>query len=174
MEPPEEAIPETPPIKPVDEDKKALFSSIQYQVQDLLFEQDETTFFARMIPYSGSIKEILVKIKQNQIIMSGCLKRENIPKTNLELKIDGEPKEPSWGDPWQDIFLIGEEKIIRGIKACSEIANRMNSLGTVFIKFESQIKGECFQLTCNETEESIKLAYSLIKDLQLFFEVSLY
>lgn len=174
-EPANETEPLSPSRKPIDELKKSYFSSIQYQVQDLLFEQDDTCFIARLIPYSGSIKEIMVKIAQNQIKISGCLKRENLPLVNLELRIDGEPKEPSWSDPWQDISLLGEEKIIKRIKIRSEIANRMNSLGTVFIKFESQTKGKiCFQLICNETENSVKLAHSLIKDLQLFFEISLY
>jgi parallel beta-helix repeat protein len=174
---PTERLEEEPPvpIKPVDEDKKSLFFSIQYQVQDLIFEQDDIGLFVQIIPYSGSIRVIKVKIVQNQIIMSGCLKRENIPITSLELKIEGEPKEPSWDDPWQDISILGEAKIIKGIKARSEIANRLKSLGTAVIKFESQTKGEiCFQLTCNEAKESVKLAYLLIKDLQLFFEISLY
>lgn len=76
FKPSDEATPVTPSIKPVDEDKKSLFSSIQYQVQDLIFEQDDTGLIARLIPYSGSIKEIIVEFKQNQIIMSGCLQKE--------------------------------------------------------------------------------------------------
>ncbi|MFX0206980.1 MAG: hypothetical protein ACFFDT_13415, partial [Candidatus Hodarchaeota archaeon] len=109
------------------------------------------------------------------IIMNGCLRRENIPEINLEIKIKGEPKESLWDDPWQDISLLGEEKIIKGIKMRSEIANRLNSLGSATVKFKSKVKGEiCFQLVCNETKEAVKLAYSLIKDLQLFFEISLY
>ena len=51
----------------------------------------------------------------------------------------------------------------------------MASLGKVRIKADSQTKGEiCLRLTCNETKDAIKNAYSLIKDLQSYFEFSLY
>lgn len=94
---------------------------------------------------------------------------------DLELKIDQEPRDLSWDDPWQDITLLGEEKIIKGIKMRSEIADRLASLGTAVVKVESQTKGEiCLQITCNETEEALKLTHSLIKDLQLMFEIAFY
>ena len=174
-EPSKAAITVTPPTEPVSEEKQSLFSSIEYQVQDMIFEQGDTGPIVLIIPYSGSIKEIKVNFDKNQIIMSGCLKRQNLPLANLELQINGEPRQPSWDDPWQDITLSGEEKILKQIKLRSEIADRLTSLGTALIKVESQTKGEiCIQLTCTEAKEAIKHAYSLIKDLQLFFEISFY
>ena len=107
--------------------------------------------------------------------MGGCLKKPNLPQINLELKTGGEPRQPSWEDPWQDITLIGEENVIKRIKMRSEIADRLVSLGEAKVKVESKNERElCLQLTCNETQEAIKIAYSLIKDLQFFFEISYY
>ncbi|MHA2247004.1 MAG: right-handed parallel beta-helix repeat-containing protein [Candidatus Hodarchaeales archaeon] len=173
LKPLKEAKPIIPPIEPVDEDKQSLFSSIQYRVQDLIFEQSDAGPLVRLVPYSGSIKEILVEFKQNQIVMSGYLQQQNLPRMNLELKIDGKPRKPSWDNPWQDITLLGEEKIIKGIKQNTEIAGQLSSLGTALVKVESPTKGEIsLHLTCNETNEAIEHAYSLIKDLQLFFDSS--
>lgn len=170
-----EIITELSPLKSVSEEKRTLFSSFQYQVQDLIFEEEDEGIVVRLIPFSGSIKEIKVTFNQNQIIMEGCLKKQNLPLVNLELKTEGEPRQPSWEDPWQDIALIGEEKVLKRIKMRSGIAHQFVSLGEAKIKVESQKKGEiCLQLTCNETEEAIKIAYSLIKDLQLFLEISFY
>ncbi len=171
----EDAIDVTAPSELGSEEIQSLFSSIQYQVQELLFEQGDTGPFVRIIPYSGSLKEIKVDFDQSQIIMSGCLKRQNLPIVNLELKINGEPGQPSWEDPWYKITLTGEESIIKRIKLRSEIADRLISLGTAFIKVESEIQGEiCILLSCNETQEAVKVAYSLIRDLQSFFEISFY
>ena len=107
--------------------------------------------------------------------MSSCLKRLNLSEVNLESKIDGEPRQPSWDDLWEEITLIGEEKIINRIKLRREIANRLASIGTALIKVGSPTKGEiCIQLTSNETPEVVKEAYLLIKDIQSFFEISYY
>ncbi|MFX1285016.1 MAG: zinc ribbon domain-containing protein [Promethearchaeota archaeon] len=171
----EKMVTVTSPKESVSEEKRSLFTSIQYQVQDLVFEQDDTGPFVRIIPYSGSLEEIRVDFFKNQIIMSGCLRRQNLPLVNLELKINEEPRQPSWDDPWLDITLSGEERILKRIKLRSEIANRLASLGTALIKVESEVKGEiCLHLTCKETQDAIRLAYSLLKDLQLFLEISFY
>ena len=78
-------------------------------------------------------------------------------------------------DPWKDITLIGEEKIIKQIKFRSGIANRLTSLGTTVVTINSPTKEELvMQLTCNEDSEAIRHAYALIKDLQLFLDVSFY
>ncbi len=111
-----ETVSATPSNEHVSQDIRSLFSSIQYQVQDLIFEQGDVGPKVRIIPYSGSIEQILAEFDENQVTMSGCLKRLNLPKVNLELKTDGEPRQPSWDDPWEDITLIGEEKIINRLK----------------------------------------------------------
>lgn len=174
-EPAKETITETPPKEPVSDELRSLFRSIYYQVQDLIFERGDTGPIVRIIPYSGSIKEIKAHFDQNQIIMSWNHTGENFPRINLEMKIDEAPRIPSYDDPWTDITLAGEEKIIQQIKLRNEIANRLLSLGSAVVKVESHIKGELnLQLTCNADVEAIKQAYSLIKDLQLFFDISSY
>lgn len=170
-----EVVSETPSEEHVSQEIRSLFSSIQYQVQDLIFEQGDIGPKVRIIPYSGSIEQILAEFDEHQVTMSGCLKRMNLPKVNLELKTDGEPRQPSWDDPWEEITLIGEEKIINKIKSRREIANRLASIGTAHIKVGSPTKGEiCIRLTSNETPEVVKDAYLLIKDMQSFFELSYY
>ncbi|MHA2225667.1 MAG: hypothetical protein ACXAC8_10715 [Candidatus Hodarchaeales archaeon] len=65
--------------------------------------------------------------------------------------------------------------MIDQLKLRTEIANRMTSLGTALVTIKSHIKGEInIQLTCNEDAAAIKDTYSLLKDLQLFLEVSFY
>jgi hypothetical protein len=170
-----EPVSATPSKEHVSQNIRSLFSSIRYQVQDLIFEQGDDGPKVRILPYSGSIKQILVEFEENQVTMSGCLKRLNLPKVNLELKIDGEPRQLSWDDPWEGITLMGEEKIISRIKLRSEIANRLASVGTALIKVRSPTKGEiCIRLTGNRTPEVIENAYLLIKDIQSFFEISYY
>ncbi|MFX0124088.1 MAG: hypothetical protein ACFFAE_10660 [Candidatus Hodarchaeota archaeon] len=170
-----EIITEFDQTKFLVKEKESLFSSIQYQVQDLITEQGMDGPIVRIIPYSGSIKEIKVTFHPNQIIMEGCLKKPNLPLVKLELKTEGEPRQLSWEDPWQNITLFGEENVLKRIKMRTEIAERIVSLGEAEVKVESQTKGEiCLRLSCIETEEAIKSAYSLIKDLQLFFEISFY
>ncbi|UCG00968.1 MAG: zinc ribbon domain-containing protein [Candidatus Heimdallarchaeota archaeon] len=172
----QEIIPETDPKNELlDKEIKSLFSSIQYQVKELIFEQEINRQVVRIIPFSGSINEIKVTFNQNQILLEGCLRKSNLPFVNLELKTEGEPKQPSWEDPWRNINLSGGERVLNGIKMHSGIANQLVSLGKAEVKVESQTKGEiCIQLTCIEMEEAVSIAYSLIKDLQLFFEISFY
>ena len=55
----------------------------------------------------------------------------------------------------------------------SEISNSLNSLGSALVKVSSPVEGEIFiKITCNETSEAVKQAYSLITDLQSFFEIN--
>jgi hypothetical protein len=175
MEPTKEAPPTAPAIDLVSEEKRALFSSVQYRVQDLAYEQSDTGLLVRLIPYSGLMKEIKVEFDNCQILMSGCLKRDNLPKVTLELKTRGEPRGPSWGDPWRDITMSGDKNVIAGIKLRSEISNSLNSLDTALVKVISPVEGEIhIKITCNETSEALKQAYSLITALQSFFEISFY
>jgi ribosomal protein L40E len=163
-------------VEPVGEEKKALFSSLQYQVKSLIFEEDETGLIVRIIPYIRSMEEIRVNFDQNKIIMNGCLKRSNLPTVNIELKAEGDPRQPSWDNLWKDIIIIGEEEeVIARIKKQSKIADQLASLGNVELKIKSKDDGDiCLRLTCDETKESVKIAFSLIKDLKLFFEISFY
>ena len=137
----------TPPTTEIlSEEKKSLFSSLHYRVQDLVFEGS----IVHLIPYTGSIQEITVEFKQNQVIMSGCMKHPTIPSVNLELQTNKELLPHSNDDYWQNITLTGDERVINGIKQRSDIAERMSSIGTVFIGVESQTTGEiCIRLICN-------------------------
>ncbi|MFX1283626.1 MAG: hypothetical protein ACFFB5_08225 [Promethearchaeota archaeon] len=170
-----EAVDAKPPREFVTADIRFKLSSIQYRVQDMIFDQSNTDLVVRLIPYSGSMKEIKVRFNNNQIVMNGSLKQPNLPKVSLELKITGKPREPSWDDLWQEITITGDEKIITGIKQKSEISYRLSSLGTALVKVESPKKGEInLTITCNETREAITQAYTLITNLQSFFEISIY
>ncbi|MFX0122728.1 MAG: nitrous oxide reductase family maturation protein NosD [Candidatus Hodarchaeota archaeon] len=162
-------------MKSEDDEKKALFSSVQYRVKDIIYEPTETGLVVRLIPYSGTIKEIRVEFNDKQIIMSGHLIRNNLPKVTLELKSHGEPRGPSWGDPWQEISMKGDKDVIAGIKIRSEIPNSLNSLGSALVEIMSPREGEIYiKITCNEIDEAVKQAYSLITALQSFFEISYY
>lgn len=163
------------PIKTLNEDKRSLFSSIQYQVQDMIFESSDTGPIVQIIPYSGSIKQVTVEFDQNQIIMRGCLNRPLLPQVSFELKIEGLSSQPSWDNPWQDIRLYGEEIILDRIRTKRGIAEKLNSLGTASAKVESHKQGEiCIYITCIERQDVIEIAYSLMKDFQSFCEILLY
>ena len=152
-----------------------MFSSIQYRVQDLTFEQEDKTLIARLIPYSGSIKEITVEFDKNEIIMKGSIKGKHIVSSNLEVKVSGEPWQPSWEKPWQNIELIGEKIIIERIKSKKTIADKLASLGTSTVKIESVKKGEIqICIICDESKKTIDSAYTLVKELQSFLEQSQY
>lgn len=57
----------------------------------------------------------------------------------------------------------------------TEIADHFVSLGSVEIKVKSESKWEkCIHLSCAEVDEVIPNAFMLIRDLQLFFEISMY
>ncbi|UCE13691.1 MAG: zinc ribbon domain-containing protein [Candidatus Heimdallarchaeota archaeon] len=162
-------------IEPVSEDKRSLFSSLQYQVQDLIFESNGSSPIARIIPYSGSIKQVTVEFNQNKIIMSGCLKRQNLPLVNFDLNKDGLPSQPSWDDPWQNIATSGEEIMLDRIRTKRGIAEKLNTLNTVSVRVESPKQGEiCIFITCTERQDVIESAYSLMKEIQSFCEISLY
>ncbi|MFX1285054.1 MAG: hypothetical protein ACFFB5_15445 [Promethearchaeota archaeon] len=168
LAPPNAAIIAPPEL--VDQEKRKLFSSVAYQVQDVIFEQSTTGLLVRLIPYLGSISEITVEFPQNRIVMNGCLKHQDLSNVSFELKIEEKQKQYS-GDPWQHITLVGEEMIIKEIKLRSEIAERLLSLSPIHVLVDSPNQGDiCIQLTCNETDEAIKRAYLLIIDLQSFFE----
>ncbi len=156
-------------------EKKSLFSSIQYQVQAIDFEQFRDSSIVNILPYSGTIRKIIVKFDNSQIIMSGCMKRPSLPEVVLKAKIDRDPQPASWDKPWDDIFLEGEEKIIQRLKHRYEIAHHLSSLGKTMLEAKSPSKGEiCISITCIESEEAIKFAFSLLRDLQSFFEISFY
>lgn len=168
----EDIIPEIQQEKPVSKEIKAKFSSIQYMVQDIIYESDS---LIRIIPYSGSIKEISVEFSQSHVVLSGCLTQQKMAISNLEIKIEGKPRPYSWDNPWQDITLLGEEKIINRLKNRTELANRLISLGTAVLKVNTIAKGDiCVQVTCNDNDDVIKNAYSLITDIKSFIEISLY
>jgi parallel beta-helix repeat protein len=170
----EQLTPEEAPVTflaSTSSDKQALFSSIQYRVKEVIYEEGETGPIVHLFPYFGSMKEITVKFYQNQIMMSGCLERSDNLIVNFELKIDELPESFSYDDPWQDIKLIGDENIILGIKQQSEIANRLTSIGTALVKVESSTKGEIWiELTFDESKEAVNHAYSLIKNLQTLID----
>ncbi len=175
VESPSEVIPTVPTPEVVGEDKRSLFSSIQYRVQDLFFEKKEKTIIACLIPYSGSIKEIRVEFDKTRIAMKACMKGEKITAPNLEIIVSGEPKRPSWENPWQNIELIGENEFIERIKSRGTMADNFVSLGTSTVKIESAKEGEIHLcITCDESKEAIERAYSLIKELQSFLELSQY
>lgn len=170
-----EEITTTDPVEPVSEEIRQLFRSIQYQVKDIIFQQGDVGAIARIIPYTGSIKEIIAEVEKDKIIMKCYLKGQDFQQVYLELKIEGMPRQPSWDDFWKDIILHGEEKLIKQIKLRHEIANRLTSLGTALVKVESTKESEIsIQLTCNVSEHAIKHSYALFKDLQLFFDISFY
>ncbi|UCG01426.1 MAG: right-handed parallel beta-helix repeat-containing protein [Candidatus Heimdallarchaeota archaeon] len=157
----------------VDEEKMSLLSSVQYRVQDLIYEPSDTGLIVYLIPYSGLMKKIKIEFENKQIIMSGHSKRDDFPKVTLEMKTHGEPRGPSWGDPWRDITMTGDKEVITKIKIRSVISNSLNSLGTALVNITSPVKGEIhIKITCNETRDAVKHAYSLITDLQSFFEIS--
>ncbi|MFX1507595.1 MAG: nitrous oxide reductase family maturation protein NosD [Promethearchaeota archaeon] len=157
----------------VSDEKKSLFSSVQYRVQDLIYESSDTNLVVYLLPFSGLMKRIKVEFENKQIILSGQSMREDFPKVTLEIKTYGDPRGPSWGDPWRDITMTGDKEVIAGIKIRSEIANSLNSLGTASVNVTSPIKGKIqIKITCIENKEAVKHAYSLITDLQSFFELS--
>ncbi len=163
--------PVSSPIVPTIDDKRALFSSIQYRVQDIIYEQSETDFFVRLIPYFGSIKEMTTQFDRNQIIMRGWLEQRDKRLIKLELKIDESPTQFSYDEPWRDITLIGNEDVIQGIKQRREIANRLISLGTALVKVESPPIGRiCIQITSQESKETINNAFFLLQELQSFID----
>jgi hypothetical protein len=107
--------------------------------------------------------------------MEGCMKKLGLPSINMGLKCEGEPRQLSWENPWQNIVLIGEDQFLKRIKMRAEIADHIVSLGTVEIKVKSETEGEiCIQLSCVEVDEAIKKSFTLIRDLQLFLEISTY
>ena len=107
--------------------------------------------------------------------MSGGIKRSSLPKVDLKANIDQDPQPASWDNPWDNILLEGEEEIIRRLKHRNQIAHHLSSLGRAILEAKSSSKGEiCIKITCNESEETIKITYSLLRDLQSFFELSFY
>lgn len=171
----EEPIAAVPPKTSAPEDKRPLFSSIQYQARELLFEQGESGPIVRIIPYSGAIKEFIVAFDQGQIRMKGCLIRPKTPLLSLELTIEGDSRKPVWKDLWKGIILSGEDDIIARIKKRSGIARQMTALGTAGVQIDALPQGEiCLRITCREAKETIGQAYALMKDLQSFVEYSLY
>ena len=104
------------PKESVSEEQQKLFSAIQYQVQKVIFDQDEAGGIVRIIPYSGLMKEIIVRFTQHQIIMSSHLPHQDLPRINIELQIDEEPRIPDYADPWKNITLEGDEKSINHLK----------------------------------------------------------
>ena len=162
-----------PTVEDVGEDKRSLFSSIQYRVQDLSFEKKGKTLIACLIPYSGSIKEIRVEFDKHRIIMEGWMRGEKIKAPNLEIKVYGEPRRPSWEDPWLDIELNGDFNFIDQIKSRGTMADNFASLGTCTVKIKSDKEGEIHLcIMCAESKETIERAYTLIKELQSFLELS--
>ncbi|MHA2248135.1 MAG: hypothetical protein ACXADY_24515, partial [Candidatus Hodarchaeales archaeon] len=167
VEEPIEPITTPPPTEFLSEEKKSLFSSLYYRVQDLIFEGP----IIRLIPYTGSIQEITVEFKQNQIIMRGCFKYQTNSIVNLKIRTNKKLLPPSNDDCWQNITLTGDETVINIIKQHSEIAERIASIGTVFIGVESQTTGVVsIRIICNENKEALTQTYSLITELQSFIE----
>jgi hypothetical protein len=94
----------------------------------------------------------------------------------LKANIDRDPQPSgSWDNPWDNILLEGEEEIIRRYKHRNEMVHHLSSLSRAILEAKSPSKGEiCISITCIESEETIKIAISLLRDLQSFFEISFY
>jgi parallel beta-helix repeat protein len=160
-------------ISPVkwSEDRKAFFSSLQYRVQDLIFDQGETGPIVQLIPYFGSIKEICVEFNQNQIIMQSNLKHQIGQQVSFEIKIDRSMKDSVYSYPWQDIAISGDEKISESLKQKTEIADRLHSLGTAYVKVDSVIEKEIqIQITCKESKAAVEHAFALTTEIQSFLD----
>lgn len=156
-----------PVLKP-----KELFTSISYQVENIIYEENKI----RIIPYTGSMKEIIVTIDSTNANMKGCINNSKGIKLELLLESRGEPRERSWNNPWGDITISGNNhEIIEKLKIRSEIAGRMSSMGTVKIHIESSRNDSlCISLDFDSNKLMMDLAYSVVKDLQFFFDIAIY
>lgn len=169
----EQPVPVEPLMEPIDAEKQSLFSSIRYRVREIIFEPDDDPTIACIVPYSGSIKQIMVTFNQNQVFMSGCLKHRDEVSVNLELAVVKELERTTLADPWKEIALSGDQDIISAIKLRRGIARRMISLGEATALTQSPSPGEiCLQVISNESEDAISQSYELFKDLQSFFDHS--
>ncbi|MFQ5980679.1 MAG: zinc ribbon domain-containing protein [Candidatus Heimdallarchaeota archaeon] len=156
------------------EDVQPRFSTLQYQVREIIFEEGVFSPIARLFPYSGAMEEIAVEFEETQIKMSGCLSRENLPSVDLELNAEGEPQRLPGFDLWQTITLTGDDRTLKRLKLRRGIARKMVSLGTVTVKVDSPLLDKiCIQIVCTDSKDSIARSYALMKEIQSFLEYSL-
>jgi hypothetical protein len=162
-----------PLMEHIDAEKQSLFACLRYRVREISFKPDDHPTSARIIPYSGPIKQITVTFNQKQVLMSGCLKRQNEVSVNLELATLKELEQEILSDPWKAIALTGEQDVISAIKLRTRIARRMISLGDATALVQSPAPGKiCLQVISNESEDVIRQCYELLRDLQSFFHHS--
>lgn len=153
----------------VEEQNRNLFSSIQYQVKELIFMPTKVI----ILPFSSSTKDILATFPDNNRVCFTTL-IERPPKSNFEIQVNylKDPQSASWSDVWKDIEITGPPEIIDNIKSRNMIANRITLTGHIEFNatgiVEQGIKCEIIVL---KTKEKISAGYSILKDFIWFFEM---
>lgn len=153
----------------VEEQNRDLFSSIQYQVKELIFMPTKVI----ILPFSSSTKEILATFPDNNRVCFTTL-IERPPKSNFEIQVKylKDPQSASWSDIWKDIEITGPPEIIDNIKTRNMIANRITVTGHIEFNAKAIIEqGIRCEIRVLKTKETISAGYSLLKDFIWFFEM---
>lgn len=150
---------------------KELFTSIGYQVKNIILEKDRIV----ISPYFSSIKEIIMTINGSKAKMEALMKISEGNIVELNMKVAGKPRNNFWDNPWDDIAISGNDKeIIKSLIARSDIAAKLNSMGTADINISTKnAKIACISIIFIFNKTMIELAYSLLKNLQFFFELAI-
>jgi hypothetical protein len=153
-----------------------MFSSIDYQVQEITYIGDQTPPFVKIIPYSGSLPEIIVIIDNNIVSFEGFMENNGDVDISMHIENTGDPREADWDNPWRNISIEGNNNtLLEKIRNRREIADRLASMksGKITVK-NTDNKMIRIEIKTEETPENVNLAYSLLKDIQWFLEITLY
>ena len=153
----------------VEEQRRDLFSSIRYQVKELMFKPEKVIIQT----FSSSTSDIVVTFLDNNRVRFTTL-IERPPKSNFEIQVNfiKDPQSASWSDVWKDIEITGPPEIIDNLKSRNMIANRIAMTGHIAFNASGTVEqGIKCEITVLKTKETISAGYSLLKDFIWFFEM---
>jgi len=145
-----------------------LFISIRYQAKDITYERNRVIIST----FSTQVPQIIVTFPQSDRAKIAGVSIQ-APKEYFEIRINNshESQSPTWGKPWKNIELTGNENILEQLKFRSAIANRINEVGKINIDITASEDGISYSIQVDKSKSAMTNAYSLFIDLVWFFEM---
>ncbi len=170
------SIPPAPTIKQKfsenkesDDEILSLFSSIMYQVQNILIEES----CVKIRPLSADDNDIIVTFpEENLILFTVTSHRPLIIQFELFIK-SLSVQEKDWSNPWQNITIEGTSELTDKLRSRIDIANLLSTEQIEISSRGSPKDGINLSISVEKSYEGIKIGYRVIRDLLWFLKTEL-
>jgi hypothetical protein len=171
-----ESIPSAPIIKQEyseykqsDVDILSLFSSIKFQVLNILIEES----CIKIQPLSADENEITVTFAEENLVLFRTTSNR-LPKIPFELFIKGQSvQDIDWLNPWKNVTIEGSSELRDIIRSRKDIANLLSTDQIEISSNGNPNDGINITVSVEKSYEGIRIGYRIIRDFLWFLEMEL-